>query len=287
MPSAVAAPSARKRSNWQWLLLLLLMVAPGIANAATLTLVCGRPRTNQFGNTCFTQTDSGLAYLSGTPLTDLRGILFHFQNFADPADTLNYLVPDTGSDTLGISIEIKDGTMGSVRAWSVDTSDNRSCLSVEYVFAFPATEPPPPLPPGSGVRGEYYSYDRWHDFKSFLFERTDTTIDFDWGTGAACPTCPVDYWSVRWTGSINIPTAGLYTFSIDHQDGVRFTLDATLLQNYWSDQSAETSCSIQLPVGPHPFMLEFYTGYSRARCRLSWTGPGIPKAPLPSWAFSK
>lgn len=274
-------------SLWVVMTWALATLFASCGRAASLELIVPRPKWNQLADSCFTQTDSGMVAFTGAPLTDLAGILFRFRSFSNPADTMTHFVPDVGSESLGMTVTVKDGTTGSARVWSVDTSGNVSCLGLEYVFAFPALAPPQIPPSGTGLRAEFYRYDRWTDFKTFLMERTDSAIAFDWGLGAPCAVCPVDYCSARWTGTLTIPATGLWTLYVDHDDGERLTVDTTMVQSQWFDSRSETASTVFLDAGPHALMVEFYDGYGAAKCWISWSGPGVPKQVIPSWAFGR
>jgi len=278
-----------------WLMALLVAEAwvfffPGCSGAATLTLWWANPKTNQYEPSCFTQTDSGLVYIPGTtPLTDLRDFIVKLRSFSNPKDSVLTYVPYVPeSDSSGIEATVPDGITGDARVWSRDLSGNSSCLSASYVFAFPALYVPPPPPPdttGLGLKGDYYTYDRWTDFKAFLGTRVDTTVEFNWGAGAAWPTGPADYYSIRWTGTITAPAVGIYTFYVNAKDGRRVWIDGVEIQNYWNDRSDETSGTAGLTAGPHAIKVEYYQGYGNAWCTLLWSGPGIAKQVIPKGAL--
>src|SRR3954469_5378407 len=62
---------------------------------------------------------------------------------------------------------------------------------------------------GSGLHGQYFNN---MDFTAPVFSRTDAKIDFNWGTGSPASGMDADTFSVRWTGQIQAPTTGRYTF---------------------------------------------------------------------------
>ena len=51
--------------------------------------------------------------------------------------------------------------------------------------------------------------------------RIDPTVDFDWGTGSPAAAIGADTFSVRWTGQVQAPFSGTYTFYTVSDDGVR------------------------------------------------------------------
>lgn len=88
-------------------------------------------------------------------------------------------------------------------------------------------------------------------------------------------------YSVRWTGWINCPTTGRYTFETVADDGVRLFLDnsTTPLINAWYEQSADVkrpnSNSVELVQGAHRLRLEYFQGPAPdAQISLRWKVPG-------------
>lgn len=77
----------------------------------------------------------------------------------------------------------------------------------------------------NGLRAEYFK-SRNYDFKQKVIERTDSTINFDFGSGA--PTAG-DYdprfFSILWQGSILAPDTGEYEFVVKSNHGTRFYLN--------------------------------------------------------------
>lgn len=229
-------------------------------------------------------SDSTDCMQDGGPITNYRGTRIWLVNFNGP-DTL--YVGEFPAEVDSILVVVPDGMHGEVMAKAVKVGGYESCTAAHWLFTTPAVEPPPPQS-GVGLRGEYYTYDRWNDFKVKLGERVDSTVNFDWGAGAAWPTGSPDYWSIRWTGTVEIPTAGVYTFYVEKNDGHRLYLgeDSTLVQNEWRDMTGEITNSMYLSAGPLPIRLEYYEGYSSAKCKLSWSGPGLPKQIIPRGALN-
>lgn len=269
-------------------LVLLLLLLAGQASAATIKLKWANPSRNADSTDCML-TDS-LGNSMGTPLLNLRGERVWGVNYKTN-DTLYFgEIPTTRVGLVdSADFSIADTVRyGEIIMRAVKMNGKTSCLAAHYQFAIEAPPPPPPPSPpdttGHGLKGEYYTYDRWTDFKQFLGTRTDTTIDFNWGAGSAWPGGPADYYSVRWTGTIAIPTAGTYVFYINARDGRRLWIDGVQIQNYWNDRSDETASSAQLTAGVHPIRIEYYQGYGNAWCTLSWSGyfskQVIPKGAL-------
>jgi hypothetical protein len=133
---------------------------------------------------------------------------------------------------------------------------------------------------GTGLRGEYFDN---IDFTSLKVARTDPTVNFDWGTGAPDPSMGPDTFSVRWTGEVEAPASGTYTFTTASDDGVRLWINGQLLVNNWTDHGAtENSGSISLTAGQRAAVrMEYYEQGGDTVAQLFWTGPGIARQIVP------
>lgn len=133
---------------------------------------------------------------------------------------------------------------------------------------------------GSGLFGEYY---RGKGFREKVLTRTDPIVDFAWGTGGPDPAVPADHFSVRWSGWVQPPGSGIYTFFVTADDGLRLWIDGELIIDFWIDQGAiERSGTARLQADhKHDLRLEYYENGGAATCRLAWSGPGVAKATIP------
>ncbi|MGQ9683882.1 MAG: PA14 domain-containing protein [Anaerolineae bacterium] len=104
-----------------------------------------------------------------------------------------------------------------------------------------------------------------------VLTRNDTAINFNWGYGSPAPEVPADNFSCRWTRTINVPTAGVYTFSATSDDGIRVKVDGTWVINRWVDQPPTTvTGNINLTAGNHEVIVEHYERGGTAEARVSW-----------------
>jgi hypothetical protein len=110
-----------------------------------------------------------------------------------------------------------------------------------------------------GLSGEYFDN---KDLKGDpVLVRTDTALNFVWGTGGPDPRIPSDRFSVRWTGTICPPGGdGQPRFKVVSDDGVRVWIDGTLVVDAWQDQApAGYPITMNLEPGrPYPIRIEFY-----------------------------
>jgi hypothetical protein len=89
--------------------------------------------------------------------------------------------------------------------------------------------------------------------------RADPELDFDWGTGSPDSAVPADDFSVRWTTTRGIGSAGNYVVTATADDGIRVWVDGSLVIDEWYDHSATTySATIHLGQGNHTITVEYY-----------------------------
>src|SRR5262245_60497084 len=153
-------------------------------------------------------------------------------------------------------------------AWLVVVAgcSNPSSSSSPGVDSDVLVDAPPPEP---GLRGEYYR--RYHER---VLERVDPTIDFQWGDGELAPGTGTDRVSVRWTGFLDVPVAGNYTFATSNDDGVRVTIAGTRVIDDWRFHFPERhEGSIDLPAGMVPILVEYFEIDMTAEMRLWWSSP--------------
>jgi mono/diheme cytochrome c family protein len=128
---------------------------------------------------------------------------------------------------------------------------------------------------GAGLKADYHA-----GAASFtgrlLLSRTEA-VDFDWGTGRPAVGVPANRVSVRWSGTVTVPTTGTYTFRTLSDDGVRLWVNGTQRINNCTDHAVttNTSGSLTLTAGQRiPVVLEYYERGGGAQIRLQWRVPG-------------
>ncbi|QDV39733.1 PA14 domain-containing protein [Tautonia plasticadhaerens] len=148
-----------------------------------------------------------------------------------------------------------------------------------------APPPPPPPPPpvggdGDGLSATYYNN---MNFTGSTVARVDPTVNFDWGNGSPSSAIGADTYSARWSGQVEAPASGTFTFYTVGDDGVRLWVDGRLLVDNWSDHApVEDSGRIALEAGRrYDVRMEYYENGGGAVARLLWSGPSTPKAVVP------
>ena len=143
---------------------------------------------------------------------------------------------------------------------------------------------------GTGLTGRYYNDPgTGTKFTTLVRTRTDATVNFDWSSGSPVPgVVQANNFSVRWTGQVQAPVSGNYTFSTLSDDGVRLWVNGVLRINNWSDHAPKTNTSapVALVAGvKYSVVMEYYERGGGAVARLRWAYPGqgtqvIPQARL-------
>ncbi|MHC4352522.1 MAG: LamG-like jellyroll fold domain-containing protein [Planctomycetota bacterium] len=172
--------------------------------------------------------------------------------------------------------------------WRVDSFD-RLAWTTGNVWSFTTTRP------GGGLVGEYTNYDGGvpnppeAPFQNVVLTRIDPGIDFAWGGGS--PETGVindDNFAVRWTGEVEIPIDGRYTFKTTTDDGVLLWVNGVEMAKAWRTQSAvEQGSTIDLVGGEFASIKMLYFATSgNAQASLSWAHDAFPLEIIPAAALS-
>jgi len=129
-------------------------------------------------------------------------------------------------------------------------------------------------------RGEYYN--NVNLTGSPVLVRTDSQVNFDWGSSSPGTGVEADHFGVRWTAFISFG-GGNYVFNATTDDGVRVWVDEQLIIDRWYDQPETThSVAKYLAGGYHSLRVEHYENTGRAVCKVWWTLEGGGSSPSPT-----
>ena len=94
------------------------------------------------------------------------------------------------------------------------------------------------------------------------------------------------HWGARFSGLIDVPYTGNWTFFINSDDGSELWVNGeSLATNYGMHGMRERSGSLNLSEGLHEFRIEFFQGGGPHGLIFSWQGPNTSKSAVPSSAF--
>jgi hypothetical protein len=138
------------------------------------------------------------------------------------------------------------------------------------------------LPPGSGtgLTGDYYDN---MDFTAFTLSRTDSTVNFDWGSGSPDAAIGADTFSVSWMGDVEPQYSETYTFYTTSDDGVRLWVNDQLIVENWTDHaSTVNSGTIALAAGlKYDIQMDYYENGGGAVAKLEWSSPSQARQIIP------
>ncbi|WP_254448835.1 NPCBM/NEW2 domain-containing protein [Spirosoma rhododendri] len=93
-------------------------------------------------------------------------------------------------------------------------------------------------------------------------------------------------YGLRFTGYINVPTDGTYTFYTTSDDGTKLYIGSTeVVSNDGVHGDQEQSGSIGLKAGKHAFTVVYFQGVGGQSLSASYSGPNLGKQAIPASAF--
>jgi fibronectin type 3 domain-containing protein len=142
---------------------------------------------------------------------------------------------------------------------------------------------------GTGITGEYFV----GNFQTAKVVRTDSKINFNWTSGHPDQDIPVGVFSARWTGQIEAPVTGTYTFYTKSDSATQVTVNGVVLLDNITNLIPGTkypaieSGTISLTAGQkYAISVEYVSrGKGSPKMQLSWSAPGIKKAVVPTAAL--
>ncbi len=173
--------------------------------------------------------------------------------------------------------------------WRVDSFDGNEWRTGE-VWSFTT------IKPSGGLVAEYANYAGGvpdppeSPFQNVTMTRIDPGINFQWGNSSPEPgVVDEDNFAVRWTGELDVPLTGTYTFKATTDDGVLLYVNGEEMADAWRNQSSplEQSGTIDLVAGEFASikMLYFATSGS-ATAELRWAHDSFPLEIIPAAALS-
>jgi beta-glucosidase-like glycosyl hydrolase len=91
---------------------------------------------------------------------------------------------------------------------------------------------------GNGLYAQYYNGNSLSG--SAIATGTVPDLDYTWGGQSPTSGVPEDNWSASYTGTLDPPTTGSYTFSLTSDDGSRLFVNGQEVVDNWADQPPTT-----------------------------------------------
>ncbi|HZJ00731.1 MAG TPA: glycoside hydrolase family 3 N-terminal domain-containing protein [Gemmatimonadaceae bacterium] len=164
------------------------------------------------------------------------------------------------------------------RAVSVLEGIRARAITVRYAKGPGRLSPEFTVVPGdrlSNLRGEYFD-NPWLQGDPKLV-RSDKKIDFGWSFNSPGRDIPRDWFSVRWSGRITAPNAGVHRLGVEGNDGYRLYVDSRLVIDNWKKQGFRTSLADVhfTPGSTHDIRLEYFETTGNVKLKLVWDA-GVP-----------
>ena len=97
-----------------------------------------------------------------------------------------------------------------------------------------------------------------------------------------------EHFAVAFTGTIDVPADGIYTFALTSDDGSRFFLhDELRIDNDGLHGAIEKTCQVGLAAGRHRIRVEYFNATGGKALSLGWEGPGFGREPVPAAALGR
>jgi len=156
----------------------------------------------------------------------------------------------------------------------------------------PGTPPAGAAEPVHGLKGEYFSMSApgARDFATLAGTVLDAEVNHpDLTSVFGFLAGRTEHTTARWTGRIEVPRTGDYTFYAIGDNGFRLFVDEKPVIDHWvGDWDREqTSAPVSLTAGrQYDFRLEMFQDTGGANMFLRWSGAGTPKQIVPESAFT-
>lgn len=145
--------------------------------------------------------------------------------------------------------------------------------------------------PNQGLLGEYFYGDK---FGKKVATQIDKQINFHWDQhNKPVNGLGENYFSVRWTGQLYTPEAGMYYFSVTADDGAKIWVNGVLTVDAWEQSGHPKTRTTEYVTGPRnrtylpgkqwiDIKVEYKNAWAKADMVLYWETPYDIKSDLGS-----
>ena len=201
---------------------------------------------------------------------------------------INTLTTGQAGQTVSGDVTVSNAGVYHVQIDYVEQSGN---AFIYFQYANAATNPQPnfgtPVNPGGGSgvaltapwTAQYYTNTSLTGDPTAII--TVPSLNFNYGAGSPLPSVPVDQWSARYTSVQNL-TGGIYTLSVNVDDGVRVYVNVSLVINQYTGATEQTYTSqMTMQSGSSNFQVEYVEFSGNASLDLQLIPPGQPATAAP------
>ena len=135
----------------------------------------------------------------------------------------------------------------------------------------------------AGLRRDYYTgkWEKLPDFAGLKPAATEKADRFELG-----PYADKERFGLKFTGYVEVPADGVYTFYVRSDDGSQLHISNRLVvDNDGIHTTMEKRGFIPLKAGRHPITVTYFQNVRSADLKVSWEGPGLKRQPIPAAAL--
>lgn len=208
-----------------------------------------------------------------------------------PADATNKTVSWSSSNTSVATVNaggLVTGVAAGSATITVTTQDGARTASSAITVSSSTVlrNPENPASTAAGLDYRYYEGTGWSvlpDFNALTAIKSGTTANFDLSVRNRD-----DNFGMSFTGFVDVPTDGTYTFYTSSDDGSKLFIGTTeVVNNDGLHAAQERSGSIGLKAGKHALRVVFFEAAGGEVLSVSYAGPGITKQAIPATALSR
>jgi uncharacterized protein YjdB len=204
--------------------------------------------------------------------------------YITPSNATNKAITWTTSNanvaTVNASGLVTAVAAGSATITATTNSNNKVASASVDVSGSALRNPENPANTVSGLNYNLYngSWSTLPDFTTLTPATSGTIANFDISSKAGA-----DNFAFQFSGYINIPTDGNYTFYTSSDDGSKLYIGTTqVVNNDGLHGSTEQSGTIGLKAGKHSITVTFFEYTGGESLSVSYSGPSITKIAIPS-----
>ena len=177
------------------------------------------------------------------------------------------------------------GHVNSIQKTSVKTCFMRGNVNCGGTTPPPVTlrDPENPASTVAGVDYRYYegTWSALPNFDALTATKSGSVANFDMSVRNR-----VDNYGFKYSGFVQVPTDGTYTFYTSSDDGSKLFIGTTeVVNNDGLHALQERSGTIGLKAGKHAISVTFFEATGGEGLAVSYTGPGITKQAIPNTAL--
>ncbi len=190
-------------------------------------------------------------------------------------DLVTGFVNDATQSILGRPVDVAVDRQGDM---FISDDYNGTIYKLSYLRS-----PENPTGTVAGLNYSYYegSWNSLPNFSGLAPLKTGTVTNF-----SLAPRNRNDQFAFRFTGYVQVPADGLYTFYTSSDDGSKLYIGNTLVVNNDGLHAArERAGTIRLRAGKHALTMTYFENSGSEALGVSYAGPGIAKRAIPATAL--